>query len=135
MPVNVTVTLSTYATTGSAVRLRAYDSANATADEKAMTESPSGSGQFLYTSTLSLTDNTGPYTWEARVVTAQSQAAFDASTNVVRTRGLLGYVVNGLMLDSTTDIRGLNGLAVTPATSIPASQRTVEIEQHGTFSD
>lgn len=95
---------------GSLVRVRWYNPDGSIATELALTEGPA----FTFTGAITLSSavesTTLPYEYEARQVTAQNSAAFDASTNEVFSRGFYGYLYNGNWnADPTSPIVGMWG--------------------------
>ena len=95
---SVPVILSTTGIVGTLARARIYNAAGGTETDVALTESPANSGQFVFAGNVTLADNAGPYTWEAREVLAQDATGFTNSTEILRTQGLLGWVRNGVVM-------------------------------------
>lgn len=88
---------------GKLQRARLYNPDNSTNSEMALAEennSGTGLGVWNGTATPTLANAlTDPYTYEVREVITQDTAGFDAATAIVRrTRGLLGWVKNNVLL-------------------------------------
>lgn len=92
------------APTGRTLRARLYNPDTTTAGDCALTESPSGSGQYGGSASLAgLADATAtPYEYEVRDVETQDDAGFTGSVTVRRTRGDYGYLRSEVWYDVTT---------------------------------
>lgn len=87
------------APTGVSVRARLYvGSGTSSAADLALTESPSGSGQYGAESSVSgLSD--GAYEYEVRQVATQDASGFTSSATVRRSRGGYGYLASEVWYD------------------------------------
>jgi hypothetical protein len=108
---SIPVKLVTFGVSGLLVRARVYDSAGnpAEAADHTMIETPALSGQYIYSGTATLADNSGPFYWEARAAATADALGYENSITVLQTNERLGWVINGILIDALTDVRALNG--------------------------